>query len=131
MAHNSKRAWVTIKLNPDEAPPSRVGAVTPNQVAHQLLLNGKPINKERGHKKIMKMDIISILQSNNVDFEPFTEEDLATAISHLKHDKASGIDGITTEMVTHLEPNAKCWLMSLVNNCASSRKIPKIGRELE
>ncbi len=43
------------------------------------------------------------MQNNNIDFEPFTEEDLATAISHLKHGKASGIDGITTEMVTHLD----------------------------
>ncbi len=53
----------------------------------------------------MKMVIRSIMQNNNVDFELFTEEDLATAISHLKHGKASGIDGITTEMVTHLGPN--------------------------
>ncbi len=76
----------------------------------------------------MEMDIRNIMQNNNVDFEPFTEEDLATANSHLKHCKASGIDGITTEMVTHLRPNAKCWLLSLVSNCASSRKIPKIWK---
>ncbi len=89
MTHNSKRACLTInKLYSDKTPPSRVAAVTLNQVPHQLLLNGKPINKERGHKKKMKLDIRSILQSNNADFEPFTEEDLATAISHLKHAKA-------------------------------------------
>ncbi len=102
--------------------------MTPNQVAHQLLQNGKLINKERRHKKKMKMDIRSIMQNNNVDFDLFTEEDLATAISHLKYGKASGIHGITTEMVTHFGPSAKGWLLSLMNNCASSHKIPKIWK---
>ncbi len=129
MTHNSKRAWVTInKLNSDKAPQPRVAAVTPNQVADQLLLNGKPINKERGHKKKMKMDIRSIMQNNTVDFAPFTEKDLGTAISQFKHGKASGIDGYP-EMVTHLGPNAKGWLLSLVNNCPSSSKVPKIWKK--
>ncbi|KAK3885135.1 hypothetical protein Pcinc_010617 [Petrolisthes cinctipes] len=129
MTHNSKKAWMTIKkLNSEKAPQSRIAAVTPNQVAHQLLLNGKPLIKERGHKKKMKMDISHIMQNSNTNLEPFTEEDLTTAISHLKHGKASGLDGITPEIVTHLGVNAREWLLSLLNKCATSLKIPKIWK---
>ncbi|KAK3892430.1 hypothetical protein Pcinc_003663 [Petrolisthes cinctipes] len=116
------------KLNSEKAPQSIIAAVTPNQVAHQLLLNGKPRNKERGQKKKMRIDISHIMQNSNTNLEPFTEEDLTTAISHLKHGKASGLDWITPEMVTHLGVNARGWLLSLLNKCATSLKIPKIWK---
>ena len=52
MTHNSKKAWATIKkLNSEKHTITRVAAVSPNQVANQLLQNGKPPNKEKGHKK--------------------------------------------------------------------------------
>ncbi|GFR84583.1 RNA-directed DNA polymerase from mobile element jockey-like [Elysia marginata] len=52
MTHNSKKAWATIKrLNSEKNAQTRVAAVTPNQVANQLLQNGKPAIKEKGHKK--------------------------------------------------------------------------------
>ncbi|GFR81085.1 RNA-directed DNA polymerase from mobile element jockey-like [Elysia marginata] len=55
MTHNSKKAWATIKrLNSEKNVQTRVAAVTPNQVANQLLQNGKPANKEKGHKKRLK-----------------------------------------------------------------------------
>ena len=48
LCHNSKKAWATvIKLNNVNQPQSHIAAVTPNQVAHQLLLNGKPKTKLR------------------------------------------------------------------------------------
>lgn len=57
MTHNSKQAWKTIrKLNTEKNTNISVAAVTPDKVAHQPLLNGKPKNKERGHKKNMKVD---------------------------------------------------------------------------
>ena len=53
LRHNSKKACATIKkLNTVNQPQSHIAAVTPNQVAHQLLLNGKPKAKLRHHKKI-------------------------------------------------------------------------------
>ena len=52
MTHNSKKAWNTMqKLNSDKNNTTRIAAVTPNEVAHQLLLNGKPEMRERGYKK--------------------------------------------------------------------------------
>ena len=42
MTHNSKKAWSTIKkLNSEDRHSARIAAVTPNEVAHQLLVNGK------------------------------------------------------------------------------------------
>ncbi|KAK3880999.1 hypothetical protein Pcinc_014548 [Petrolisthes cinctipes] len=76
----------------------------------------------------MKMDISHIMQNSNTNLEPFTEKDLTTAISHLKHGKASGLDGITPEMVKHLGVNGRGWLLSLLNKCATSLKIPKIWK---
>ena len=48
MTYNSKKAWKTIgKLNCEKNDNTRIAAVTPDAVAHLLLLNGKPENRER------------------------------------------------------------------------------------
>ncbi|XP_076065308.1 uncharacterized protein LOC143039315 [Oratosquilla oratoria] len=130
MTHNSKKAWATIKkLNSDKAPQPRVAAVTPNQVANQMLLNGKPANKERGFLKKMKHEMGCIMQDCKQGLVPFTLADLNAAMKHLKCGKASGEDGITPEMIQHFGENAKTWLLTLFNNCAMSYQIPKIWRK--
>ncbi|KAK3884788.1 hypothetical protein Pcinc_010974 [Petrolisthes cinctipes] len=127
LTHSSKKAWTTIKrLNSEKGLQPRVAAITPNQVAHQLLLNGKPLNKEKGQQMRLKQDMSRAMQDCSENFELFTLEDLNTAIIHLKHGKASGKDGITAEMITHFGERAKAWLLSMLNNCVSSFKTPKI-----
>ena len=70
---NSKRAWKTIsKLNGEKKTNPRVAAVTPNEVASLLILNGKPHHKERGRKKEMKREMNTIMQNSTNSFEPFT-----------------------------------------------------------
>ncbi|KAK4311281.1 hypothetical protein Pmani_016968 [Petrolisthes manimaculis] len=129
MTHNSKKAWSTIKkLNSEKEAPPRVAAVTPNQVAHQLLLNGKPQHKIRGQVKKTKEEMSRVIQNSTQEAQPFTTADLNAAITRLKLGKASGEDGITNEMVLHFGEKAKLWLLSLYNNCASSLKTPKIWR---
>ena len=73
MTQNSKKAWTTIKnLNTEKSTPPRVAAVTPNEVANQLLQNGKPLHKQKGRRKITKQETGKIMKDNNCTFDAFT-----------------------------------------------------------
>ncbi len=129
ITHNSKKAWATIKrLNSEKDVQPRIAAVTPNQVAHQLLLNGKHFNKTRGHVKKLKQNMSQVMPDSRQHLDPFTLTDLNLAMSHIKTGKASGEDGITTDLVLHFGEKAKTWFLSLFNNFASSFQTPKIWR---
>ena len=129
MTHNSKKAWTTIKkLNTEKNNQSRVAAVTPNEVANQLLLNGKPLNKERGYLKKMKSEMDRVMRKNDEIFNPFTMEELQEAMKHLKPGKAPGLDGITTEIIQHFGIQTRSWVLALLNDCATTFNIPKIWR---
>ena len=125
MTHNSKKAWATIKkLNSEKHTMTRVAAVTPNQVANQLLQNGKPPNKEKGHKKRLKFKMDQAMAECDNDFDKFSLAELEKAMKFMKMGKASGLDGITTEMIKHFGPNTNSWLLDLFNECAETNKIP-------
>ena len=129
MTQNSKKAWTTLKkINTEKNGQTRVAAVTPNQVASQLLLNGKPLHKERGRLKAMKKETARIMQESNTQFDRFSQEDLLEAMSTLKPGKAAGLDNISTEMIQHFGPKALAWILELSNSCATSFSIPKIWR---
>ena len=96
--------------------------VTADQVAHQLLLNGKPPHKTR-HRRVTRRcgDTESTWQ--------FTDEELHAAIDCLKNGKAAGLDDIRTEQIKHLGPTARKWLLSLFNSCVTLSQLPKIWRK--
>ena len=130
MTHNSKRAWQTLKkLNTEKNNKTRIAAVTPNEIAHQLLLNGKPYNKERGYLKKMKEDMKQVLDTSDELFHPFTIKELDEALKTIKSGKAPGLDGISAEMILHFGPNTRKWLLALYNTCMMSLKIPKTWRK--
>ena len=131
MTHNSKKAWNTIKkLNSEDQHPARIAAVTPNEVAHQLLINGKTNNqnRERGNLKKMKQDMQRIMSQSDDIFEPFTMNEFQSAMKHMKSGKAAGLDGIAVEMLLHFGDKARSWLLALFNKCASTYRIPRIWR---
>ena len=100
-----RRAWTTIrKLNTDNRPPHRIAAVTPNQIAHQLIVNGRPNNKEQRQKKKQHQEMKTALSNGNNNFPPFTLRELNEEIKQLKSNKAPGIDGIPNEFLEHLGP---------------------------
>ena len=77
MTHNSKKAWATIKkLNSEKHTLTRVAAVTPNQVANQLLQNGKPPTKEKGHKRRLKCQMDQVLAECDDQFDNFSLTEL-------------------------------------------------------
>ena len=130
MTHNSKKAWATIKkLNTEKKPQTRVAAVTPDQVASQLILNGKPAYKEKGNLKKIQSEITQAQQNSEEHFDPFTADEVEEALTHMKSGKAAGLDGITNEIIKNFGPNTMTWLLTLLNNCAASCTIPKIWRK--
>ena len=129
MTHNSKQAWTTIKkLNTEKKAPSRVAAVTPNEVANQLLLNGKPLHKQTGQSKTMNRDTANIMKNSDHEFSSFTEQELTDAIALLKTGKAAGLDNITTEMIQHFGAQTITWILKLLNKCAETSTIPRAWR---
>ncbi|GFR95234.1 RNA-directed DNA polymerase from mobile element jockey-like [Elysia marginata] len=130
ITHNSKKAWATIKrLNSEKNVQTRVAAVTPNQVANQLLQNGKPANKEKGHKKRLKGEMEQAMRDSSDQFEKFTPDELNTAMMLMKTGKAAGLDGITTEMIQHFGPKTMSWVLNLFNNCVRICSIPNGWRK--
>eukprot|EP00057_Strongylocentrotus_purpuratus_P005102 XP_003730216.1 PREDICTED: RNA-directed DNA polymerase from mobile element jockey-like [Strongylocentrotus purpuratus] len=104
MTHNSKRAWSTIKkISNDPKKSTPHSNVTADQVAHQLLLNGKSVHKKR-HKRNPwpQVDTESTWYFNNLE--------LQTAIDSLKNGKAE-------------------WLLSLFDNCVTLSQLPKIWQK--
>ena len=130
MTHNSKKAWSTIKkLNTEKNKHARVAAVTPNEVAHQLIENGKPINKERGRLKELKNKLRMTAFDSEHEVDQFSLEELEAAFNQSKPGKAAGLDGITAEMVKHFGPTTKSRFLSLMNSCVESCTIPKLWRQ--
>ncbi|GFR60473.1 RNA-directed DNA polymerase from mobile element jockey-like [Elysia marginata] len=130
MTYNSKKAWATIKrLNSEKNVQTRVAAVTPNQVANQLLQNGKPANKEKGHKKRLKGEMEQAMRDSSDQFEKFTPDELNTAMILMKTGKAAGLDGITTEMIQPFGPKTMSLVLNLFNNCVRTCRIPNGWRK--
>ena len=61
--------------------------------------------------------------------KPFNLEQLETAIGKLKPGKAAGIDEILAEMIQHLGPKAKAWLLEMLNTCMAQKTIPSVWRK--
>jgi hypothetical protein len=124
MAKNSKKAWATIrKLRGDPKAPPQQPKVTANQVANQLLLNGKTVKKKP--KKLNRKKY----SQNHGHTKPLTMEELEKGISSLKLGKAIGLDNIATEQITHFGPITRKWLLQLYNQCLSTHRLPKTWKK--
>ena len=130
MTHNSKKAWSTIKkINSEKRTQTRIAAVTPDEVANQLLQNGKSSTNEKGYRKRMKTETDEALAECDVQFEEFTLPELNSALTFMKTGKACGLDGITTEEILHFGTKSKAWILQLFNKCANENCIPKEWRK--
>ena len=120
MTHKSKKAWCTIrKLCDDPCKPKQHCNTTANQVAHQLLLNGRAPNRQ---PKVR-------LDRQRYQYDPgftraFTAAELDIGIRVLNNGKAPGLDDIQTELIKQFGHKARFF-----NNCTATKRIPKLWRQ--
>ena len=111
---NSRKAWQTIrKISNDPTAPKPPCLVTANQVAHQLLVNGR--GEMPTKPKCPKLSPISEDDSSLVF--PFTEEEYKKGMAALKNKKAAGIADVLVEQLKNLGPRAHRWIHSMLNVC--------------
>ncbi|KAL4132721.1 hypothetical protein QTP88_009830 [Uroleucon formosanum] len=122
MFNNNNKAWKLIKsMNNEKQQPKEHINITPDQIAHKLLTNGKTKTKGKKTKLKFKMD----MKNNTSEFnKPFEMDQLNMVIGVMKNRKAAGIDGIMTEQIKQLGPKANEWLLNMFNNCIKTDSIP-------
>ena len=115
---NSKKAWATIRrLGADNVFPPVVTTVTADQIANQLLSNGRRVEHRRPPGEHHKTIVPSNNQPPTELTKPFSLDELATGLSLLKPGKAAGLNDVLTEMLQHLGNKAKSWLLDMLNEC--------------
>ena len=124
--HSSRKAWKTINtLTKDYTKPQQQCKDTADQVAHQLLLNGK------GNKlhvpRWEKMPIQTVTESKRTS--PFLMEDLQHGVNALKNSKAAGLDDMLCEQIKHVGEATLRWLLQMMNSILKTQKFPKLWRK--
>ena len=124
MTHNSKKAWSTIrKLCDDPCKPKQHCNTTANQVAHQLLLNGRAPNRQP------KVRLDRQRYPDDPGFtRAFTAEELDIGITVLKNRKAPGLDDIQTELIKQFGPRHVTGYFGF-QQLYKTKKIPKLWRQ--
>ncbi|KAI5732047.1 hypothetical protein M8J77_020382 [Diaphorina citri] len=126
MKLNSRRAWKLLgNLSGDSTKQQHhIINVTANQVASQLLQNGKfPGRKSR--EQISR----NVEAEEHMLEDPFLPSELETAMLSMKSNKAAGIDDLRTEQIKHFGKRTKQWLLDMMNACVQQLHIPKMWRK--
>ena len=131
MTHSSRKAWKTIRiLGNDYTKAQPKSEVTADQVAHQLLLNGR--GNPDHHPRRARLPKVPDAPSSQDDpgfTRPFTMNDLLAAIKAIKNNKAAGLDDILCEQIKQLRPGALNWHLKMFNECLGTNNIPKLWRK--
>ena len=130
--HSSRRAWKIFHPLSGRCTRPKRFPITANNVANQLLENGRFHGADKNHAREVKQQSIMLWNAAGVDghlCKPFTVSELKTALKQLKIGKAHGPDNIPSEFVKHCGPKSLEWLCSFYSTCTDSLAIPKIWRK--
>ena len=87
--------------------------VTANQVAHQLLVNGRGTMPSKPKIPVLP----PATKGDTSKVYPFSEGEYNKGVADLKNNKAAGRDDILVEQLKHLGPKAHKWLFRMLNIC--------------
>ena len=119
-------AWSTIRnICDDKCEPKQHCNTTANQVAYQLILNGRVSNRQPKER----------LDRQRYPDDPgftraFTIAELDIGIRVLKNGKAPGLDDINTELIKQLGSKAREWLLRFSITVPRLRKFRSYGDRL-
>ena len=125
LTHSSRKAWQTNrKLSNDPTSTNLPCLVNANQVAHQLLVNGRGTIPPKPKRPVLPTveGIPSVVSA-------FSEEEYRKGIAALKCNKAAGTDDALVEQLKNLGPRAHMWLQTILKKCLTENKIPKLWRQ--
>ena len=119
----------SVVLGQTMSPPPVVTTVTADQIASQLLSNGRRVEHRRPPGDHHKTIVPSNNQPQTKLTKPFSRDELTTGLSLLKPGKAAGLDDVLTYMLQHLGNKAECWLLDMLNECTRTKHIQSISRK--
>ena len=125
MLQNLPTSQPCNKLTKDYTEPQQQCKVTADQVAHQLLLNGKGNKLHVPRRK--KMPRQTVTESKLTS--PFLMEDLLHGVKALKNNKATGLDDMLCEQIKHFGEATLRWLLQMMNSILKTQKFPKLWRK--
>ena len=126
MTHNSRKAWKTIrKLSNDPTTSNPPCLVSANQVAHQLLVNGRGTMPSKPKRHVLTPAIEGYYSM----VYPFSDEEYRNGVTILTNNKASGRDDVLVEQLNNLGPISHKWLLTMQNKCFMEHKIPTLWRQ--
>ena len=95
--------------------------VSANQVAHQLLVNGRGNMPSKS-----KRPVLPKTEASTSMVSPFSKDEYRKGLATLKNNKAADRDTVLVEQLKNLGPKAHKGLHSMLNNCFIDNKIPTI-----
>ena len=117
MTHNSRKAWKTIRIlfnDPVISIPTCL--LSANQIAHQLLINGKCTMPSK-----LKHPVLSTVSEGTTSMVyHFSEEEYRRRVTLLKKNKSAGRDNVLVEQHRNI---AHKWLLTMLNTCYMENKI--------
>ena len=126
MTHNIRKAWKTIrKLSNDPTTSNPLCLVSANQVAPQILVNGRGTMLSKTNRSVLP----PATEGDYSMVYPFSEEAYRKEEAILKNNKASGRDYVLVEQLKNLGPKAHRWLLTMLNKCFMENKIPTLWRQ--
>ena len=116
-----------MKLYNDPTTSNPPCLVSTNQVAHQLLVNGRGTLSSRTKCHVLP----PATEGDYSIVYHFSEEDYRKGVAILKNNKAAGRNDVLVNQLKNLGLISHRWLLTMLNKCFMENKIPTLWKQSE